>query len=57
MYLAKQGQTHRYRKQTGSYQRGERRGKGQVGGYGIKTQTTMYKINKQQRYMAEHREL
>ena len=57
MYLAKQGQTHRYRKQTGSYQRGERRGKGQVGGYGIKTQTTMYKINKQQRSMAEHREL
>ena len=39
MYLAKQGQTHRYRKQTGSYQRGERKGKGQDGGYGIKTQT------------------
>ena len=52
MYLAKQGQTDRYRKQTGSYQRGERRGTGQAGGCGIKTQTTMYKIKKQQRYMA-----
>ena len=29
MYITKQRQTHRYRKQTSGYQRGEGRGEGQ----------------------------
>jgi len=38
-----QKQTHRYRKQTCGYQRGEVRGKGQIRGMGYQIQTTMYK--------------
>ena len=34
-------QTHRYRKQTGGYQRGERRGKRQIRGMGL-TDTNCY---------------
>ena len=30
MYMSKQKQTHRYRKQTDGYQRGEGRGEGQI---------------------------
>ena len=32
MYVAKQKQTHRYRKQTSGYQRGEEKARGQVRG-------------------------
>ena len=49
MYVAKQKQTHRYRELVSGYQwRG--RGKTEVGDWEV--QTTMYKIEKQQRYKA-----
>ena len=35
MYIAKQKQTHKYRKQTSGYQQGEGRGKGQDRGMGL----------------------
>ena len=38
---AKQKQTHRYRKQTCGYQRGEGRGEGQIRGVGL-TGTNYY---------------
>ena len=33
---AKQKQTHRYRKQTNGYQRGEGKGEGQIRGMGLR---------------------
>ena len=36
MYMSKQKQTHRYRKQTDGYQRGEGRGEGQIRGMGLR---------------------
>ena len=36
MYIAKQKQTHRYRKQTSGYQWGEGRGEEQVKGMGLR---------------------
>ena len=48
---AKQKQTHRYRKQTSGYQKGEWRGEGQIRGMGLTDTTTMYKIDKQQGYI------
>ena len=36
MYVAKQEQAHRYRKQTSGYQWGEGRGKGQDRGKGLR---------------------
>ena len=36
MNIAKQKQTHRYRKQTSGYQWGEGRGEGQDNGMGLK---------------------
>ena len=56
MYIAKQKQTHRYRKQTSGYQRG-RRGKDKLGVWDQQIQTTMYKIDKQQGPTVQHREL
>ena len=56
--FAKQKQTHRYRKQTCSHQKGERRG-GQIKGTrltsNIQTINTTYKIDKQQGYTVQHR--
>ena len=56
MNIAKQKQTHRYREQTSiiSGEREERKGKIAVGDW--KTQTTIYKINKLQGYIVQHRE-
>ena len=47
--------THRYRKQTSGYQGGEGRREGQDGGRGL-IQTTIYKMNKLQGYIVQHRE-
>ena len=50
-------QTHRYRKKTSGYQWGEGRGRGKLGGWDIEIKTAMYKIDKQQKYIEQHREL
>ena len=42
MYIAKQKQTHRYRKQTSGYQRGDRRVEGQV--MGMRLRDTNYYV-------------
>ena len=55
MSIIKQKQTHRYREQTSGYQ-GERGKGGKIGAETYKVQTTMYKINKLQGYIAQHRE-
>ena len=46
MYIAKQKETHRYRKQTSVYQWGEGRGQGKVGIQDLEIQATRYKRNK-----------
>ena len=53
MDITKHKQIHRYKEQTGGYQWGEGRGKGQHRGRGL--QTTMYKIDKLQRYFVQFR--
>ena len=55
MYTAKQKQTHGYRKQTSSYQWVEGREEGQ--NRGTQLRDIMYKIDKQQGYIVQHREL
>ena len=45
---AKQKQTHRYKKQTCDYQRGEERWEGQIRGLGLRDIHYMHKIDKQQ---------
>ena len=47
-------QAHRYREQTSGYQWGDRRDK--IGLRGQEVKTTMYKIDRLQGYMVEHRE-
>ena len=47
MNITKKKQTHRYGEQTSGYQYREGRGEGQ---------STMYKINKLQGYIVQHRE-
>ena len=54
MSIIKQKQTHRYREQTSGYQ-GERGKGGKIGAETYKVQTTMYKINKLQGYIIQHR--
>ena len=55
MYTTKQKQPHRHRKQTSGYH-WEKKGGEARQGYGInKIQTTMCKIDKQQRYIIQHR--
>ena len=54
--ITKQKQTHRYTEQTSGYQWGEGRGEGQDKDRGLKVHTTMYKINKLQEYIVQHRE-
>ena len=53
---AEQKETHRYTKQTCSQQRGEGREKGQISEMGLRNKP-MYKIDKQQGYIVQHREL
>ena len=55
MYVTKQKQTHRYREQTSGYQWGKEAREGQDRGRGVRG-TTMYKINKLQGYIVQHRE-
>ena len=57
MYIVKQKQTHRHRKQTNGYQWGE--GNGEEKDTGMKSRETNYqhKGDKHQGYVAEHREL
>ena len=54
--FTKQKQTHRHRKQTYGYQRGEER-KDKLGVRDQQIQTTIYKINKQQGPTVQHGEL
>ena len=57
MCIEKQKQTHRYREQTSGYQRAEGRGEGQIRGIRLRIETTIYKMDKQQKYIVQHREL
>ena len=57
MYTAKQKQTRRYRRQTSGYQWGDGSGEGQERVWDQEVQTTMYKIDKQQGYIVQHREI
>ena len=53
---AKKKQTHICREQTSGYQWGEGRGRGNIGVGDKEVQTTMYKMNKLQGYIVQHRE-
>ena len=53
--ITKKKQTHGCRKQTRGYQWGKGRGEGQDRGRGLRVQTTMYKINKLQGYVVQHK--
>ena len=56
MNITKHNLTHRYREQT-SIASGERKGRmGKIGIGDWEIQTTIYKINKLQEYIVEHRE-
>ena len=55
MNIIKQKQTHRYREQTSGYQ-GERGWGSKTGAETYEVQTIMYKINKLQGYIVQHRE-
>lgn len=57
MKIAKPKQTHRCRDQTSDYQLGEKRAEERDRGRGLETGTTMHKINKLQRYIAQHRNI
>ena len=46
----------RYREQSSGYQWGESMGEGKIRIRDLGVQTTMYKINKLQRYIVQHRE-
>ena len=54
--FTKQKNTHRHRKQTYGYQRGNRGGD-KLGVWDEHLYTSMYKINKQQAPTVQHREL
>ena len=56
MYIIKQNQTHRCREQISSYQWGEGQREGEIRVW-FKRKTTMYKINKQQKYIIQHKEI
>ena len=49
--------THRYRKQTSGYQRREGSWEWHLGVCDLEVQTIGYKIDKQQGYTVQHREL
>ena len=51
MCIQNRNKTHRYRKQTSSYQRGRGKGEGQIRGMGLTDKTNIYKIDKQQEYI------
>ena len=53
----KQKQTHRYRKQTYGYQRGDGRVRDKLEVWDQQIQTTIYKIDKQKGPTVQHREL
>ena len=55
--FTKQKQTHRRRKQTYGYQRGKGVRRDKSGVWDQQTQTTTYKIDKQQGPTVQHREL
>ena len=55
MNITKQKQTHRYREQTNGYQVREGRREGQNRGMGLRCTSYMYKINKLQGYIVQHR--
>ena len=57
MNITKKKQTHRYREQTSGYQLGEERERGKIGVGDEEVQTTMYKINKLQGYIIQHRDI
>ena len=56
MNTTKMKQTYRYREQTSGYQWGEGSVEGKKGFRRLKVQTIMYKINKVQGYIVQHRE-
>ena len=53
----KQKQTHRQRKQTYGHQKGKGWGREILGIWVQQTETTIYKIHKQQGFTVQHREL
>ena len=55
MHTAKQKPAHRFEKQSSGYQWGEERERGKIGVGDEEVQTTMYKINKIQGYIIQHR--
>ena len=57
MYVTKHKQAHIYREQTSPYQWGEGRREGQDRVWDWEVQTTMYKIDKQQECIVQHREV
>ena len=57
MYLTKQKQAHRYRKQTSGYQWGDGREEKHITGMGLRETNYMNKIDKPQRYIVQHKEL
>lgn len=50
-------QTHRCGNQTSDYQLGEGRAEEKDRGRGLRDRTTMYKINKLQRYIVQHKNI
>ena len=54
MYIAKQKQTHRYRKLTSGYQWGGGE-EGKIEVWDQEIQSTVYKIGQQQGYIVQHR--
>ena len=57
MYLTKQKQAHRYRKQTSGYQWGDGREEKHITGMGLRETNYMNKIDTPQRYIVQHKEL